>query len=81
MQPGEKFQVMPLGAGSEVGRSCVIVTYKHKRVMFDCGIHPGLTGDDSLPYFDEIDLVSTWTSATKRMTFPQYSVFRRAQLM
>ena len=24
--------------------------------MFDCGIHPGLTGMASLPFFDEVDL-------------------------
>lgn len=24
--------------------------------MFDCGVHPGFSGEQSLPYFDSIDL-------------------------
>ena len=49
-------EIMPLGAGSEVGRSCVLAKYKNKSVMFDCGVHPGYSGIASLPYFDEVDL-------------------------
>jgi cleavage and polyadenylation specificity factor subunit 3 len=26
--------------------------------MLDCGIHPGFSGEHSLPYFDEVDLDS-----------------------
>ena len=55
--PGEDvLEIMPLGAGSEVGRSCHICSYKGKSVMFDCGVHPGYAGIASLPYFDEVDL-------------------------
>lgn len=49
-------EVIPLGAGQEVGRSCIIVRYLGKTVMLDCGIHPGFAGHASLPFFDEIDL-------------------------
>lgn len=49
-------EIIPLGAGSEVGRSCVLAKYKGKSVMFDCGVHPGYAGIASLPYFDEVDL-------------------------
>ncbi len=24
--------------------------------MFDCGVHPGFSGEQSLPYFDSIDM-------------------------
>ena len=48
--------VIPLGAGQEVGRSCIIVKYLGKTVMLDCGVHPGYSGQPSLPYFDEVDL-------------------------
>ena len=48
-------QIMPLGGGSEVGRSCVLLKFKNKVVMFDCGLHPGKKGDGSLPYFDNAD--------------------------
>ncbi|XP_078442085.1 cleavage and polyadenylation specificity factor 73-I [Wolffia australiana] len=51
----DRMVVIPLGAGSEVGRSCVYMSYKGKTVMFDCGIHPAFSGMSALPYFDEID--------------------------
>ena len=47
--------VLPLGSGCEVGRSAVVVKFKGSTVMFDCGVHPGRTGYDALPFFDEID--------------------------
>ena len=55
---GELLELIPLGAGSEVGRSCVVASFFEgkKNVMFDCGIHPGFSGLSSLPYFDEIDV-------------------------
>lgn len=46
---------MPLGAGSEVGRSCIVLKFKGKTVLLDCGIHPAHSGLASLPFFDEID--------------------------
>lgn len=52
-------QVLPLGAGQEVGRSCIIVKYGGKTVMLDCGVHPGFFGLASLPFFDEVR--TTWT--------------------
>ncbi|KAE9591904.1 hypothetical protein Lal_00039064 [Lupinus albus] len=51
----EQLIVTPLGAGNEVGRSCVYMSYKSKTVLFDCGIHPAYFGMAALPYFDEID--------------------------
>lgn len=68
------------GAGQEVGRSCIILEFKGKKIMvrmissmlsfcyvllrwhfdllfeqLDCGIHPGLTGMDALPFVDLIE--------------------------
>jgi Cft2 family RNA processing exonuclease len=53
---GETLEITPLGSGSEVGRSCVIMKFAGKNIMFDCGIHPAYSGLGSLPYFDEIDI-------------------------
>ena len=39
----------------QVGRSCHIVQFKDKKIMLDCGIHPGLTGMDALPFVDMIE--------------------------
>ncbi|XP_064384544.1 cleavage and polyadenylation specificity factor subunit 3-like [Halichondria panicea] len=47
--------IRPLGAGQEVGRSCIMLEFKNKKIMLDCGIHPGLSGMDSLPYTDMIE--------------------------
>ncbi|KAL3156673.1 hypothetical protein ABBQ38_000954 [Trebouxia sp. C0009 RCD-2024] len=49
-------EIMPLGAGQEVGRSCIIVKYMGKTIMMDAGIHPGFSGEASLPFLDTVDL-------------------------
>ncbi|KAL0235480.1 hypothetical protein GEMRC1_002062 [Eukaryota sp. GEM-RC1] len=51
----EYLSIIPLGAGQEVGRSCIIVKFHGKSIMLDCGIHPAETGEGQLPFFDEID--------------------------
>jgi predicted metal-dependent RNase len=33
--------VMPLGGGQEVGRSCILLQFRGKNVLLDCGVHPG----------------------------------------
>ncbi|OAG31342.1 cleavage and polyadenylation specificity factor subunit 3 [Nematocida displodere] len=48
-------QILPLGAGNEVGRSCVVTKFRGLTVMFDCGVHPAHVGVSSLPFFDLID--------------------------
>ena len=48
-------KIIPLGGGCEVGRSCIIVKFKGKTVMLDCGIHPSDNDLSSLPFFDKID--------------------------
>lgn len=48
-------RLRPLGAGQEVGRSCIYMEFKGKKIVLDMGIHPGLNGMDSLPFVDLID--------------------------
>ena len=57
-QGDETLEFIPLGAGNEVGRSCCLLKFKGKTIMFDCGCHPGFRGDQSLPFFDEVDAES-----------------------
>lgn len=52
---GDLLEITPLGAGCEVGRSCVVMKFRGKTIMFDCGIHPAHTGMSTLPYFDHIN--------------------------
>jgi cleavage and polyadenylation specificity factor subunit 3 len=54
--PSDFVRFTPLGAGSEVGRSCHILQYKGKTIMLDCGIHPAGSGIAALPFLDEVDL-------------------------
>jgi len=55
-EESDELIIKPLGAGQEVGRSCHILEFKGKKLMLDCGIHPGLQGMDTLPYVDQVDL-------------------------
>lgn len=48
-------KIIPLGAGQEVGRSCIVIKFKGKTIMLDCGVHPGYNGHGSLPFFDGIE--------------------------
>lgn len=57
-----EMQIVPLGAGQEVGRSCCVLKFMGKTIMFDCGVHPAYSGIAALPFFDavepeEIDLI------------------------
>uniref|UniRef100_A0A0D3H6K2 Metallo-beta-lactamase domain-containing protein n=1 Tax=Oryza barthii TaxID=65489 RepID=A0A0D3H6K2_9ORYZ len=46
-------ECLVLGAGQEVGKSCVVVTFgSEKRVMFDCGMHMGHHDNRRYPDFD-----------------------------
>ena len=77
MSPSEEYdqmKIMPLGSGQEVGRSCHVVQFKDKKIMLDCGIHPGLTSMDALPFVDSIESdlstscsshTSTWTTRAR----------------
>lgn len=40
----DEMTIMPLGGGQEVGRSCIILKYRGRTVMLDCGNHPGREG-------------------------------------
>ena len=48
-------RLTPLGAGREVGRSCLILRYKGKCIMLDCGVLPSFKGEEALPLLREIN--------------------------
>ena len=54
-QSGEILEITPLGSGCEVGRSCIYLECKGRKIMLDCGLHPGREGVQQLPYFDGIN--------------------------
>ncbi|PIN11331.1 putative cleavage and polyadenylation specificity factor (CPSF subunit) [Handroanthus impetiginosus] len=47
-------ECLVLGAGQEVGKSCVVVTINGKRIMFDCGMHMGYLDHRRYPEFSLI---------------------------
>ncbi|XP_028200048.1 cleavage and polyadenylation specificity factor subunit 3-II isoform X3 [Glycine soja] len=47
-------ETLVLGAGQEVGKSCVVVTINAKRIMFDCGMHMGYLDHRRYPDFTRI---------------------------
>mgnify|MGYP002034369467 CR=1 FL=1 len=49
-----RMEVLVLGAGHDVGRSCVVVTLGDKRIMFDCGMHIGYKDSRRFPDFTKL---------------------------
>jgi len=44
-------KAIPLGAGQEIGKSCVIVASGNRVIMFDCGMHIGYSDSRMFPDF------------------------------
>ena len=44
-------EIVPLGAGQDVGRSCILVTIGGKNIMLDCGMHMGYQDERLFPDF------------------------------
>lgn len=40
-----------VGAGQDVGRSCILMTIGNKNIMFDCGMHMGYNDERRFPDF------------------------------
>ena len=47
-------KIYPLGAGQEVGRSCIIITINGYRIMLDCGVHMGYNDERKFPEFQRL---------------------------
>eukprot|EP00111_Clytia_hemisphaerica_P012929 TCONS_00037971-protein len=46
-----EIKAVPLGAGQDVGRSCIVVTLGGKNIMLDCGMHMGYQDNRKFPDF------------------------------
>jgi integrator complex subunit 11 len=49
-----EIKVTPLGAGQDVGRSCILLNIGGKNVMLDCGMHMGYNDERRFPDFSYI---------------------------
>ncbi|XP_055329377.1 integrator complex subunit 11-like [Paramacrobiotus metropolitanus] len=47
-------KVTPLGAGQDVGRSCILVTIGGRHIMLDCGMHMSAGDQKKFPDFEYI---------------------------
>uniref|UniRef100_A0A2P2I228 Integrator complex subunit 11 n=2 Tax=Hirondellea gigas TaxID=1518452 RepID=A0A2P2I228_9CRUS len=47
-------KITPLGAGQDVGRSCILVSIGGKNIMLDCGMHMGYNDERRFPDFSYI---------------------------
>jgi integrator complex subunit 11 len=56
-----EIRVVPLGAGQDVGRSCILVTLNGKTIMFDCGMHMGYNDARRFPDFSYISKTGQFT--------------------
>ncbi|KAJ1984605.1 Integrator complex subunit 11 [Dimargaris cristalligena] len=54
-------RIVPLGAGQDVGRSCLLVTLGGKNIMFDCGMHMGFNDERRFPDFTFISKDGRYT--------------------
>lgn len=55
-------KITPLGAGQDVGRSCLLVSINGKNIMFDCGMHMGYNDARRFPDFGFIKKTGPYTS-------------------
>lgn len=55
--------VVPLGAGQDVGRSCILVTLGGRTIMFDCGMHMGFNDERRFPDFSYISRTRSFDKA------------------
>ncbi|KAL7677391.1 hypothetical protein ACOME3_003628 [Neoechinorhynchus agilis] len=49
-------KILPLGAGQDVGKSCIILSIGGKNVMLDCGMHMGYDDDRRFPDFEFLSM-------------------------
>lgn len=58
-----RIRIVPLGAGQDVGRSCILVSIGGRNVMLDCGMHMGYDDKRRFPNFDFISPSTNLTDA------------------
>lgn len=57
-----EIKVTPLGAGQDVGRSCILLQINEKNIMLDCGMHMGFNDERRFPDFSFITNEGSLTS-------------------
>ena len=68
-------KIFPLGAGKEVGRSCIIVKINDVKIMLDCGVHMGYNDERKFPEFKK--LLKKYRKHEKKDTESQNDKFNK----
>lgn len=55
--------ILALGAGQEVGRSCIIININNKTIMLDCGMHMGYSDMRKFPDFNSLSKTGNFNMA------------------
>ncbi|OAF68211.1 hypothetical protein A3Q56_04046, partial [Intoshia linei] len=58
-----EIQIIPLGAGQDVGKSCILISIDKYNIMLDCGMHMGYDDERRFPDFSYITKNTTLTEA------------------
>lgn len=62
-----EIRILPLGAGQDVGRSCILITMGGKNIMLDCGLHMGFHDDvNHIHFLIPIESVSIFLASISR---------------
>jgi integrator complex subunit 11 len=56
-------KIVPLGAGQDVGRSCILLSIGSKNIMLDCGMHMGYNDKRRYPDFKYISNTNEYTGS------------------
>jgi glyoxylase-like metal-dependent hydrolase (beta-lactamase superfamily II) len=58
-----QLKLLVLGAGQDVGRSCMLVYFRGRTVMLDCGMHMGYNDHRRFPDFTLVSRSRQYTAA------------------
>ena len=65
-----EISIKPLGAGQEVGRSCILVKINGFKILLDCGVHMGFNDDRKFPDFKRLLKKNKSKESTKTHQLP-----------
>lgn len=65
-----EISIKPLGAGQEVGRSCILVKINGFKILLDCGVHMGFNDDRKFPDFKRLLKKNKAKESTKTQQLP-----------
>ena len=69
---GKDIRIKPLGAGQDVGRSCILLEIFEHTLLLDCGMHLSYTDERQYPDFRQLAADGDYTSAITAVLISHY---------